>query len=146
MNASMSKDVIYTVFKKLAGKHIRKLPSSGTISHISLEAWQLANVEVALSISKSTPEDALGNCIHGDGTTRFHTKWQNFQVTWPDGTFRIMGLTEMASSDTDAVFSALTDKIKGLGRKEYNDRSGTHNVPVQQETTIHTGNFDTNYS
>ena len=81
-----------------------------------MEARHHADVEVATAISACRPEDAVGNCIHGDGTTKFHCKYQHFQVTLPDGYSRTMGLTEMAGGDTTAVFDCFTDRVEGLAR------------------------------
>ena len=52
-----------------------------TRSRIALEANHLATIEVALAMKSTKPEDAIGNCIHGDGTTKHHKKYQN----WHDG-------------------------------------------------------------
>ena len=73
-NVSLSKvdEVIRTVLRNLAGKEIDRLPSMATKSMILLEARHLADVEVGSAIRRCRPEDAVGNCIHGDGTTKFH--------------------------------------------------------------------------
>ena len=59
-------------------------------------------------------EDILGNSIHGDGTTKFHKKYQNFQVTLGDGTQRTFACQPMGSSDTDAVMECFNRRIKEL--------------------------------
>ena len=113
-NVSMNKvsSVIRTVIKNLAGKFIDRLPSIGTISKLALEANHLASIEVALAMKTADPKEAIGNCIHGDGTTKHHKKYQNFQVTLPDGTSRTLGMLEMAAGDTDAVVEAYKEKIQ----------------------------------
>ena len=58
------------------------------------------------------PWEAVGNCIHGDGMTKHHRKYQNFQVTLPDGTSHSLGMMEMAAGDNDTVVEAFKDKIK----------------------------------
>eukprot|EP00057_Strongylocentrotus_purpuratus_P029094 XP_011683568.1 PREDICTED: uncharacterized protein LOC105447354 isoform X1 [Strongylocentrotus purpuratus] len=115
-NVSLRKvtSVIRTVIKNLTGKNIGRLPSAGTVSRLAVEANHLATIEVALAMKSATPEKALGNCIHGDGTTKHHRKYQNFQVTLPDGTSRTMGLVEMAAGDTEAVMDAFKDRINTL--------------------------------
>ena len=92
--------VIRTVIKNLAGKCVDRLPSIGTISKLALEANHLASIEVALAMKSANPQEAIGNCIHGDGTTKHHRKYQHFQVTLPDGTSRTIGMMEMAAGDT----------------------------------------------
>ena len=115
-NVSMNKvnSVIRTVLKNLAGKVVSRLPSAGTRSRIALEANHLASIEVAMAMKSAKPEDAVGNCIHGDGTTKHHRKYQNWQVTLPDGTSRSIGMMEMGGGDTDAVVDSFTDKVKEL--------------------------------
>ena len=115
-NVSMNKvnTVIRTVLKNLAGKTVTRLPSAGTRSRLSLEANRLANIEVALAMSKNQPEDAIGNCIHGDGTTKHHRKYQNFQVTLPDGSSRTIAMVEMGAGDTDAVMESFEEQIHQL--------------------------------
>ena len=54
----------------------------------------------------------MENCIHGDGTSKYQRKYQNFQVTLPDGTSRTLGMMEMAAGDTDAVVEAFKDRIQ----------------------------------
>ena len=116
MNVATSKvdKVIRVVLRKLANKTVKNLPSVGTISEIRLEARHLADIEVGLAMRKNRPEEALGNCIHGDGTTKYHKKYQNFQVTLQDGSSRTIGLTQMAAADTDAVVHAYQDRIREL--------------------------------
>ena len=79
---------------------VDRLPSIGTISKLALEANHLASIEVALAMKLANPQEAIGNCIHGHGTTKHHRKYQNFQVTLPDGTSRTIGMMEMAAGDT----------------------------------------------
>ena len=115
-NVSMNKVnvVIRTVLKNLAGKDITRLPSAGTRSRIALEANHLATIEVAMAMKSAKPEDAIGNCIHGDGTTKHHQKYQNWQLTLPDGSSRSLGMMEMGDGDTEAVMDSFTDRIKEL--------------------------------
>lgn len=114
VSLSMIDKVIRAVLKNLARKEVDRLPSMGTKSRILLEARHLADVEVASAMNASRPGEAIGNCIHGDGTTKHHKKYQNFQVTLPDGTSRTMGLTEMAGGDTTAVFNAFELRVQEL--------------------------------
>ena len=48
-------------------------------------------------------EEALGN-----------KKYQNFQVTLPDGTSCTLGLKQMAKGDTDSTMAAFEERMKGL--------------------------------
>ncbi|XP_030830480.1 uncharacterized protein LOC105441835 [Strongylocentrotus purpuratus] len=115
LNVSMSKvsTVIRLVLRKLAKKDVARMPSIGTISQFALEARHLADIEIAQSMLNNTT-GTLGNCIHGDGTTKYHKKYQNWQVTLPDGTQKSFGLMEMAQGNTDAVMHSFEHKIQEL--------------------------------
>lgn len=115
LNVSMSKvsTVIRLVLRKLAKKDVARMPSIGTISQFALEARHLADIEIAQSMLNNTTR-TLGNCIHGDGTTKYHKKYQNWQVTLPDGTQKSFGLMEMAQGNTDAVMHPFKHKIQEL--------------------------------
>ncbi|XP_071793268.1 uncharacterized protein [Asterias amurensis] len=112
MNVSMSKvgKVIQATISKLTTLEIGRLSSLATISKLIIEAKVLADIEVGLAMKASTPESALGNVIHGDGTTKFHKKYQNFQVTLADGTSRTMGLIQVGHADTEAVMASVNLK------------------------------------
>lgn len=116
MNVAMTKvaEIIRVVIRKLSKREIGRLPSLATISTLALEARHLADLEVADAMKRGDPAGVLGNCIHGDGTTKYHRKYQNFQCTLPDGTQKTFALTEMGSGDTDAVFKAFEHRMKEL--------------------------------
>ncbi|XP_072051465.1 uncharacterized protein [Amphiura filiformis] len=117
MNVGMNKvnDVIRAVLQKLAKKDIGRLPSNHIKSNLLMEARFLADVEVAEAMRKGADlQSVLGNSIHGDGTTKFHKKYQNFQVTLDDGTQRTLALKPMGASDTDAVMKCFTDRVREL--------------------------------
>ncbi|XP_033124472.1 uncharacterized protein ZK1098.6-like, partial [Anneissia japonica] len=73
-NVSMAKvsKVIRIVLQKLTNRSIARLPSVATISQIAVEARHLADIEVAQSMHCNNPSSSLGNCLHGDGTTKYH--------------------------------------------------------------------------
>lgn len=98
------------VAKKLPQEHNihRGDQEMGIGSRILVEARNLAVVEVATALNACRSEDAVGNCIHGDGTSKFHHKYQNYQITRPDGSSRSVGLTETAAGDTSAIFDSFT--------------------------------------
>ena len=63
----------------------------------------------------------IGNCLHGDGTNKYHKHYQNFQITTKDKKTLSFGLSEIAGADaasvlkefvwvTDEICSALSDK------------------------------------
>ena len=82
-NVFMSKvnEEIPTVLQKLGGKSISRLPSKAVHLHLLIEANRCparkSNVKSGWSIS--------GNWkyLHGDGTTKYHIHYQDFEVTTP---------------------------------------------------------------
>ena len=97
MNFSMSvvNKVIRSTLRKLANLEVGRLTSTGMASKLMTEAWILADMEVGLATREARLEAALGNVIRGDGTTKYHKKYQNFQVTLSDTTSRTTGLMQM---------------------------------------------------
>lgn len=115
-NVSMAKvsKVMKVVVKNLAGKDLRQVPSLATVSQIALEARHIADVEVATAMSTNNLTGTLGNCLHGDGTTKYHKKYQGFQVTLPDGSSRTMCLTQMAKGNTEGTMEAFKGRLREL--------------------------------
>ena len=73
-------DVIKTVLNKLAGINVDHLPSAGSRSRFLEEALILAKIQVVKEMSESE-----SSCLHGDGTSKYHRHYQNFQVTLDSG-------------------------------------------------------------
>ena len=40
-----------------------------------------------------------GNCLHGDGTSKYHRHFQNFQIATTSGRQLSFGLSEIVSGD-----------------------------------------------
>ena len=86
MNVSISKvnEVIRTVLQKLGGKSISRLPSKAVHSRLPVEAKHLADVQLGRAmLEKADPSRVTGNTLHGDGTTKYHRHYQDFEVTTP---------------------------------------------------------------
>ena len=86
MNVSMSKvnEVIRTVLKKLTGKSLSRLPSKAVHSRLLVEAKHLADVQLGRAmLEDADPSQVVGNTLHGDGTTKYHRHYQDFEVTTP---------------------------------------------------------------
>ena len=47
----------------------------------------------------------LGNTLHGDGTTKYHRHFQNYQVTTADGKTLSTGLMETVSQDAETILT-----------------------------------------
>ena len=84
MFVSMNKvyDVIKLVLKNLAGKEIERFPSNAVKSRLVIDARHLAHVQV---IDAMKDGGKSGNCLHGDGTTKYHRYYQSFQITTSSG-------------------------------------------------------------
>jgi E1A/CREB-binding protein len=115
LNVSMNKvnDVIKIVLKKLAKKRISKLPSVGTRSRFMSEALIIAQIQVSAEMLDSVEKDT-GNCLHGDGTTKYHRHFQNFQLTSKSGRMLSFGLSELASGDAASTLSSLTETLDDI--------------------------------
>ena len=103
--------MIRSTLKKMANIEVGRLPAKATTSKLITEARVLADIEVGLATKNNEPETTLGNIIHGDGTTKFHKKYKNFQSTVADGTSRSTGLMEMGHGDMAAVVAAFEERM-----------------------------------
>ena len=86
MNVSMSKvnEVIRTVLQKLGRKSISRLPSKAVHSHLPVEAKHPADVQLGRAmLEEADPSRVIGNTLQGDGTTKYHRHFQDFEVTTP---------------------------------------------------------------
>jgi hypothetical protein len=50
-----------------------------------------------------------GNCLHGDGTSKYDRHFQNFQITLGSGQTISLGLQELAGGETAAIMKSFTD-------------------------------------
>ena len=109
MNVSMSKvnEVIRTVLKKLTGKSLSRLPSKAIHSRLLVEAKHLADVQLGRAmLEEADPSQVVGNTLHGDGTTKYHRHYQDFEITTPSCQTYSMGLLELGKSDTEAIMDS----------------------------------------
>ena len=116
LNVSINKvnDVIEVVLRILTNKDVSKirLPSDGCRKRVMEEAHLIAQMQVAEAMLKEG-DGVIGNCLHGDGTSKYH-RHQNFQVTTKDNKTLSFGLSEMAGGDAASVlkeFTSITDEI-----------------------------------
>lgn len=117
MNVSIRKvdGVIKTILKKLAGKDVEQLPSAWLKSHLLVEARSLADIQLAEVMLKGQDLDAEnGHCLHGDATTKFHSKYQDFEVTMADGNTMTLGIVDQIGGDAESTFDSFMYRIKEL--------------------------------
>ena len=88
LNVGVNKvdDVIKVVLQTLAKKEVTRLPSTGTKCRLMQEALLGAQLQVAEAMTEG--EHLLGNCLHGDGTSKYSRHYQNFQVTTSSGRYQ----------------------------------------------------------
>ena len=117
MNVSMNRvnDVIRTVLRNLASKDVDRLPSNALKSRLLVEAKFLAQKQVAETMMQGAdPSSLTGNCLHGDGTSKYHRHFQSFQVTTLSGKTITIGLHEMGGSSTADVLKSFKDCVDEL--------------------------------
>ena len=125
LNVDVNKvdDVIKVVLRKLAKKEVTSLPSTGTKCRLMQEALRVAQLQVAEAMTED--EHLLGNCLHGNGTSKYSRHYQNFQVTTSSGRTLSFGLTEIAGGDATSILQTFTNTIDDmcdiLGDKEKNE-------------------------
>ena len=113
LNVSMRNidDVIRCVLKKLVNKDICRLPSIAVKSRIQEEALILAQIQVGEAMLNET---STTNCLHGDGTSKYHKHYQNFQITTSEGKTLSFGLSEVAGGDAGMIFNNFTETVEDL--------------------------------
>ena len=119
MNVSMSKvnEVIRTVLKKLTGKSLSRLPSKAVHSRLLVEAKHLADVQLGRAmLEEADPSQVVGNTLHGDGTTKYHRHYQDFEITTPSCQTYSMGLLELGKSDTEAIMDSFKYRVKEIAQ------------------------------
>ena len=114
INVSMNSvnHVIRVVLKKLAGLESGRLPSAEVRHRLLVEAKYLANVQVGQAMLESSDvESVIVNTLHGDGTSKLHRHFQNFQITTTKGASLNLGLLEMGRSDTTETMNTFETNL-----------------------------------
>ena len=58
----------------------------------------------------------LGNTLHGDGTTKYHRHYQNFQINTVDNIPLSVGLLEIVDQDAETILASWKDKISDIAK------------------------------
>ena len=118
MNVSLSKvNVIRTVLSRLAHKDIDRLPSKALKSQLLIEARHLADIQtVEAMLSGIDLNSVLGNTLHGDGTSKYHRHFQNFQINTVDGVLLSLGLVEIVEQDAATLLITLKERIADIAK------------------------------
>ena len=114
MNVSINKvnAVIKVVLNRLAKKDIDRLPSKSLKSQMLIEARHLADIQIGQAMLQGNDlSSVLGNTLHGDGTTKYHCHYQNFQVNTAEGVPLSVGLIEIVDQDAQTVLSVWKERI-----------------------------------
>ena len=78
------------------------------------EALVLAQIQVAEAMNKGCNDGIIGNCLHGDGTSKYSRHYQNFQVTTSSGQTLSFGLSEIAGGDAASVMKTFVENIDDI--------------------------------
>ena len=71
-----------------------------------IEAKHLADIQVGEAMLQNLDlTTVLGNTLHGDGTTKYHHHYQNFQVPTSDGETLSARLLEIGSQTADCLLN-----------------------------------------
>ncbi|KAJ8353653.1 hypothetical protein SKAU_G00212200 [Synaphobranchus kaupii] len=125
--------VIKTVLNKLAGQDVQRIPSNWLKSQLLLEARGLADIQLGEALLTNS-----GNCLHGDGTSKFHKHYQDFEVTLGCGKTMTMGLLEQGGGDTESTMESFMHRIKELAGviKEGTTEENLARLIVSLKTTM----------
>ena len=88
-------------------KDVTRLPSTGTKCRLMQEALLVAQLLIAEAMIEG--ENLLGNCPHGDGTSKYSRHNQNFQVTTSSGHTLSFGLSGIAGASILQTFTNTVD-------------------------------------
>ena len=117
LNVSINKisDVIKAVLGNMTKTDVSymRLPSDGAKKRMVEEALILAQLQVAEAM-KENNELLFGNCLHGDGTSKYSRHYQNFQITTKSGRTPSFSLTEVADADAETVLITFTGSVKDI--------------------------------
>lgn len=56
----------------------------------------------------------LGNTLHGDGTTKYHRHYQNFQITTAAGKSLSVGLCEVVGQDAETILKTWQERVNEI--------------------------------
>ena len=119
MNVSVNKvnEVIQTVIKRLTDKVIDRLPSKGLRCQLLIEARHLADIQVGQAMLQNLDlNSVLGNTLHGNGTTKYHRHFQNFQVSSTDGKTLSAGLIETVNQDAESILQCWKERVSEIAK------------------------------
>ena len=101
----------------MTNKKIDKLPSKGFRCQLLIEARHLADIQVGHAMLEGIDlNTVLGNTLHGDGTTKYHRHFQNYQVTTADGRTLSTGLMETVSQDAETILKCWKERVQELAK------------------------------
>ena len=130
LNVSIKKvtEVIKVVLGNLTNIDADKmrLPSVGAKKRFLEQAHILAQCQVAEEMIAGGGADGIkGNCLHGDGTTKYSRHYESFQVTTTSGRTLSLGLSEVVNSDAESLMKTFLENMSDIsdimeGDKEKN--------------------------
>lgn len=121
--------VVERVLNNLAGKLLSCLPSQSVISRLIAEGKFVALKQVMSEMLKGGR-----NCLHSEGTLKWHKHYQGFQMAAPAGKTSSVGMDQVASVSTNGLLEALNNCIEELSSSLSDDSPGE--VTVALNVTI----------
>ncbi len=70
----------------------------------------------------------MRNTLHGDGTTKYHRHYQNFQINTAEGVPLSIGLIEIVDQNAETILSVWKERILEIAQAVSNQKVVTENV------------------
>lgn len=105
--------VITTVIKSLTGRSLNREPSKTLACQILKEANYVAKAHVAKCMMEGS-DGVTGNCLSSDGTTKFHQKYQSFQITTVSGKTLSIGMKDLAGGDAAEAMASFNHTVADI--------------------------------
>ena len=94
-----------------------------------MEARHLADIQICQAMLQGNDlSSVLGKTLHGDGMTKYHSHYQNFQVNTAERVPLSVGLIEIVDQDAETVLSVLKGRILEIAQAICNQKVVTDNV------------------
>jgi len=89
-------------------------------------------------LEEADPPQVIGNTLHGDGTTKYHRHYQDFEVTTPSCQTYSMGPLELGKSNTEAIMDAFKHRVDEIAQalSSSDEKASVENKVAELVTSI----------